>query len=81
MRAPALSGVPVAGLVRRLTEPRTIGIVGVLCGVVAFWLALPPWTLRDVGGPIAAGFVGLACGLRRRAAGFRDRGAGSQAGR
>ena len=63
MSTSALSEVPVAGIVRRLTEPRTIGIVGVACGLVAFWLALPPWTLRDVGGPIAAGFVGLACGL------------------
>jgi ABC-type uncharacterized transport system permease subunit len=49
--------------VRRLTEPRTIGILGVACGVLAFWLALPPWTLRSVGGPLAAGIVALACGI------------------
>jgi simple sugar transport system permease protein len=60
---PELSGVPGAELVRRLTEPRTIGIVGVVAGLVAFWLALPPWTLRDLAGPIAAGFIALACGL------------------
>ena len=35
--------------VRRLTEPRTIAIIGIACGVLAFWLALPPWTLRTIG--------------------------------
>jgi len=49
--------------VRRLTEPRTIGILGIACGILAFWLALPPWTVRSVGGPVAAGFVALACGI------------------
>jgi ABC-type uncharacterized transport system permease subunit len=49
--------------IRRLTEPRTIGILGVAAGALAFWLALPPWTVRSVGGPIAAGFVALACGI------------------
>jgi hypothetical protein len=60
---PELSGVPGAELVRRLTEPRTIGIVGVGAGLLAFWLALPPWTLRDIAGPIASGFIAVACGL------------------
>jgi simple sugar transport system permease protein len=59
--APRLS--PFATAVRRLSEPRTIGWFGALCGLLAFWLALPPWTLRDLAGPIAAGFVGVACGL------------------
>ena len=48
---------------RTLTSPRTIGVIGVISGLVAFWLALPPWTLRDLAGPIAAGFVALACGI------------------
>jgi ABC-type uncharacterized transport system permease subunit len=53
----------VGDVVRRLTEPRTIGIIGVAAGVLAFWFALPPWTLRSAGGPAAAGFVALACGI------------------
>ena len=49
--------------VRKLTEPRTIAILGIACGILAFWFALPPWTFRSAGAPIAAGFVALACGL------------------
>jgi simple sugar transport system permease protein len=49
--------------VDRLTSPRTIAIIGIVAGAVAFWLALPPWTLRDIAPPIAAGFVAVACGL------------------
>ncbi len=49
--------------VRKLTDPRTIAILGVASGILAFWFALPPWTFRSAGAPIAAGFVALACGL------------------
>ena len=56
-------GAAVTDWVRRLTEPRTIAIIGIAAGVLAFWFALPPWTLRSVGGPVAAGFVALACGV------------------
>ena len=59
----SVPGVPVAGRVARLAEPRSIAIAGIVCGVLAFWLSLPPFTLRDMGGPLAAGIVGLACGL------------------
>ena len=48
---------------RRLVEPRTIGAVGVGLGILAFWLALPPWTLRQIGLPLAAGIVAVACGI------------------
>jgi general nucleoside transport system permease protein len=47
----------------KLTDPRTVAILGIAMGVLAFWLALPPWTTRGVGWPIAAGFVALACGI------------------
>jgi general nucleoside transport system permease protein len=49
--------------VRKVTEPRTIAILGIAAGVLAFWFALPPWTFRSAGAPIAAGFVALACGM------------------
>jgi general nucleoside transport system permease protein len=49
--------------VRRLTEPHAIGICGVAFGVLAFWLALPPWTVRGIGSPLAAGFLAIACGI------------------
>jgi len=49
--------------VRKLTEPRTIAILGVAFGILAFWFSLPPWTFRSAGAPIAAGFVALACGV------------------
>jgi general nucleoside transport system permease protein len=48
---------------RRLREARTIGIIGIAAGVLAFWLALPPWTTREIGWPIAAGIVAVACGI------------------
>jgi simple sugar transport system permease protein len=48
---------------RRLGEPHTVGILGVACGVLAFWLALPPWTTRELGWPLAAGIVAVACGI------------------
>jgi ABC-type uncharacterized transport system permease subunit len=48
---------------RRLTEPRTIAILGIASAVLAFWLALPPWTTRELGWPLAAGIIGVACGI------------------
>ena len=47
----------------KLTDARTVAILGIAFGVLAFWLALPPWTTRGVGWPIAAGFIALACGV------------------
>ena len=34
-----------ADYVRRLTEARTIAIVGIAFGALALWIALPPWSL------------------------------------
>ncbi len=60
------SSVPTAssaGGLRRLTEARSIAILGIGLGVLAFWLALPPWTTQEIGWPLAAGIVGVACGI------------------
>jgi len=51
------------GWVARLTEPRSIGILGIVLGLLAFWLALPPWTVRFEGAPIAVGIAAAAAGL------------------
>jgi general nucleoside transport system permease protein len=48
--------------VRRFTEPRTIAKLGIAWGILAFWLALPPWTVRGIGAPLAAGVLAVACG-------------------
>jgi general nucleoside transport system permease protein len=48
---------------RRLADARTIGVLGIACGVLAFWLALPPWTTQAIGWPLAAGIVAVACGI------------------
>jgi ABC-type uncharacterized transport system permease subunit len=53
----------LADWARRLGEPHTVGILGVASGVLAFWLALPPWTTRELGWPLAAGIVAVACGI------------------
>jgi ABC-type uncharacterized transport system permease subunit len=55
--------------VRRLSQARTVAIVGIAFGLLAFWLAIPPWTVRAIGVPLAVGIVGAAFGL---AAAARD---------
>jgi ABC-type uncharacterized transport system permease subunit len=52
-----------ANLWRQAREPRGIGILGICLGLLAFWLALPPWTIRFEGIPIAVGIAGAAAGL------------------
>ncbi len=53
----------LGGKLGRLTDPRTLGSAGIALGALAFWLALPPWTLRTVGPSIALGIVAIACGI------------------
>ena len=48
---------------RRLGEARSIAILGIGLGILAFWLALPPWTTQAVGWPIAAGLGAVGCGI------------------
>jgi general nucleoside transport system permease protein len=60
--APAAAG-PRSERLARLGEPRSIAIAGIALGVLAFWLALPPWTVEALGVPIAVGVVAAAAGL------------------
>jgi simple sugar transport system permease protein len=48
---------------RRLGEPRSIAIGGLCIGVLALWLSLPPFTLRNVVVPAALAVLGAAMGL------------------
>ena len=48
---------------RRLAAPRAVAIVGISLGVLAVWLALPPWTVGTLGVPIAVGFLAAAAGI------------------
>src|ERR1044072_1612301 len=47
---------------RRLGETRSVAIYGIALGILAFWLALPPWDVRFQGGPLALGIGGVLCG-------------------
>ena len=48
---------------RRLAAPRAVAIAGIALGVLAVWLALPPWTVGTLGIPIAVGFLAAAAGI------------------
>jgi general nucleoside transport system permease protein len=48
---------------RRLAAPRAVAIAGIALGVLAVWLALPPWTVGALGIPIAVGFLAAAAGI------------------
>ena len=47
----------------RWTSPRAIGIVGMVLGAAAFWLALPPLAARTAVLPIALGILAIAAGI------------------
>ena len=48
---------------RKITEARSIAILGISLGLLAFWLALPPWDVRQEAGPIALGLAGVFAGF------------------
>jgi general nucleoside transport system permease protein len=47
----------------RISSPRSIGILGIVLGIIAFWLALPPLTVRTPPAPVALGIAAVACGI------------------
>jgi general nucleoside transport system permease protein len=61
---------------QRLSAPRTIGGIGIALGVLAFWLTLPPFTLRSLAAPLVVGIVACMFGVaalmqgERKAGGF-----------
>jgi general nucleoside transport system permease protein len=46
----------------RATDGRTLGILAILLGVLAFWVALPPWTVRTPVLPLLLGLAAVAAG-------------------
>jgi general nucleoside transport system permease protein len=62
-------GVLASEGVRRLSDARTVAYVGIGLGLLAFWLAIPPWTVEAIGVPLAIGVTGAAFGV---AAAARD---------
>ena len=47
----------------RWTSPRTVGIVGIALGALAFWLTLPPLKSRTEALPVLFGILGVAAGI------------------
>jgi ABC-type uncharacterized transport system permease subunit len=47
----------------RLSSPRAIGVLGILLGVLAFWLALPPLSTRTPAAPAVVGILAIAAGI------------------
>ena len=47
----------------RLSDSRTVGIVGIVLGVLAFVLALPPVTLRSETWPVVVGLIAILFGI------------------
>jgi general nucleoside transport system permease protein len=48
---------------RRLSHAHSVGIAGIVLAVLAFWLALPPWTIRTVGVSLALAILGAIAGV------------------
>jgi simple sugar transport system permease protein len=47
----------------RWTSPRTIGVLGIVLGALAFWLALPPLAARTAALPVLVGILAIAAGI------------------
>jgi general nucleoside transport system permease protein len=46
----------------RFIPPRAAGIAGIVLGVLAVWLAIPPWTTRSPAVPLVVAILGAAAG-------------------
>ena len=49
-------------MIDHVRSTRSVGIAGIAFGLLAFWLTLPPFTIRDAAVPILVGLVGLGLG-------------------
>jgi len=46
-----------------ISGTRGVAIAGIVLGVLAVWVTLPPWTVRDLAFPLALGFLAVAAGI------------------
>jgi general nucleoside transport system permease protein len=49
-------------VIDRARSTRSVGIAGIAFGVLAFWLTLPPFTVRSAAVPVLVGLVALGLG-------------------
>jgi general nucleoside transport system permease protein len=63
----------------RLADPRTVGVLGIALGVLAFWLAIPPFTTRSYVWPILVGILAVGAGIWTASRGVRRLGWGAVA--
>jgi general nucleoside transport system permease protein len=61
----------------RLQDPNSVAIAGIVLGVVAFWLVLPPEVVRNVAVPVVVALAGVGCGAWSIARGRRRAGWGA----
>src|SRR5439155_14470549 len=47
----------------RLLEPKSIGALGIVLGILAFWLAAPPIQARSLTWPLVVGILEALCGI------------------
>jgi general nucleoside transport system permease protein len=47
----------------RVFEPKSIGALGIVLGILAFWLAAPPITQRSITWSLVVGILACFCGL------------------
>jgi ABC-type uncharacterized transport system permease subunit len=63
----------------RLADARTVAIVGIALGVLAFWLTIPPFTARSPLWPVLMGVLAAAAGVWSMSRGVRRLGWGAVA--
>jgi len=63
----------------RIPAPRTVGIAGIVLGLVAFWVALPPVEARSLFWPALLGIIAVAAGIWAASRGVRRVGLGAVA--
>jgi ABC-type uncharacterized transport system permease subunit len=61
----------------RFLEPSSVGVLGIVLGVLAAWLAIPPIEVRTIVWPLVAGILGAICGVAAVSRGARRAGWGA----